>query len=500
MAYVIHALIIYIVFFCSVFCEKQKPNILFILADDYGYNDIGYHGSNIRTPNLNRLADGGVVLENYYVQPLSTPTRSQLLSGRYQIHTGLQHGDIKNAQPNGLPLNIPTLANKLQEAGYSTHAVGKWHLGFYRKEFLPLNRGFDTHYGFLTGSEDHYSHRSCGMVLKGKPDECGTDFRDGFDPFNTSRTYSTELYRDRAMDIVSKHDPTKPLFMYLALQAMHTPLQVPKEYLENLAYLYGPRKIYAGMVIAMDQAIGKIVSAFQDKGLWNNTLLIFSTDNGGLVKQGGGSNWPLRGFKGSLWEGGIRGVAFVHGDILGRRQVVSNDLMHVSDWYPTLVNLAGGSLNDTLPLDGVDQWKMLSEGSASARDTILHNIDPVTAPIGERVYKDTFDTRVRAALRWKQWKVITGNPGNGSWVPGECSGLEAKRGSGGEPTQNLWLFDLSRDPNEMDDLSNVYPDISRKLLGMLEEANRTAVPCRYPDPDPAANPLNFQGFWGPWVS
>ncbi|XP_060066093.1 arylsulfatase B-like [Ylistrum balloti] len=499
MAKVLYRYVVHISFICSALCQTQKPNILFILADDYGYNDIGYHGSDIRTPVLNKLADGGVTLENYYVQPLSTPTRSQLMSGRYQIHTGLQHGDITNAQPNGLPLNSPTLADKLKEVGYSTHAVGKWHLGFYKKEFMPTNRGFDTHYGFLSGTENHYTHKACALISQGEPDVCGTDFRDGLQSFNSTITYSTELYRDRVLDIVSKHDTSKPLFMYLALQAVHTPLQVPDEYLKSVPYLSGYRKTYAGMVVAMDQAIDKIVAAYQDKGLWNNTLLIFSTDNGGLVKQGGGSNWPLRGFKGSLWEGGIRGVAFVHGNVLGRDQVVSKELMHVSDWYPTLVGLAGGSLNGTQPLDGVDQWKTLSQGSTSPREILLHNIDPLTRPIGERVYNDTFDTRVRAALRWKQWKILTGNPGNGSWVPGECSGLETKRGSGGEPTKNLWLFDLSRDPNEMDDLSDVYPDISKKLLGMLADANRTAVPCSYPDPDPKANPSNFGGFWGPWV-
>ncbi|XP_033733067.1 LOW QUALITY PROTEIN: arylsulfatase B-like [Pecten maximus] len=499
MAYAVFGFIIHIFLISSALCQTQKPNILFILADDYGYNDIGYHGADIRTPNLNKLADGGVILENYYVQPLSTPTRSQLMSGRYQIHTGLQHGDITNAQPNGLPLNSPTLADKLKEAGYSTHAVGKWHLGFYKKDFMPMNRGFDTHYGFLTGSEDHYNHEDVPWFQRENLTLCGTDFRDGFQPVNSTTTYSTELYRDRVVEIISKHDTAKPLFLYLALQAVHTPLQVPKKYLESVSYLYGPRKIYAGMVVAMDQAIGEIVSAFQVKGIWNNTLLIFSTDNGGLVKHGGGSNWPLRGFKGSLWEGGIRGVAFAHGDVLGRSQVVSRDLMHVSDWYPTLVGLAGGSLNGTQPLDGIDQWKMLSGGSASAREILLHNIDPLTGPIGERMYNDTFDTRVRAALRWRQWKVLTGNPGNGSWVPGDCSGLETKRGSGGEPTKNLWLFDLSKDPNEMDDLSDVYPDITRKLLGMLEAANRTAVPCSFPDPDPDSNPTNFDGFWGPWL-
>ncbi|XP_076089922.1 arylsulfatase I-like [Mytilus galloprovincialis] len=129
------------------YSAETRPNIILILADDYGFNDIGYHGSEIKTPNLDQLASEGVKLENYNVQPICSPTRSQLLSGRYQIHTGLQHGVIRPRQANGLPLEIPTIADKMKSAGYATHAADKRHLGFHKEEYFPTNRGFDTFYG-----------------------------------------------------------------------------------------------------------------------------------------------------------------------------------------------------------------------------------------------------------------------------------------------------------------------------------------------------------------
>ncbi|XP_060064261.1 arylsulfatase B-like [Ylistrum balloti] len=472
----------------------KQPHILFVLADDYGYNDIGYHGSEIKTPNLDKLSAEGVRLENYYVQPICTPTRSQLMSGRYQIHTGLQHGIIWAPQPNALPRDSPILPDKMREAGYSTHAVGKWHLGFYKDEYLPCNRGFDTFYGYLTGSEDYYTKSRCS----GR-NFCGKDLRDNFKPVVPNpEEYSTEMYSKRVIDLVNNYNSSKPMFLYLALQAVHSPLQVPSRYTEKYAHIKNHnRRIYAGMVAAMDEAVGNITAAFQAKGMWDDTIMVFSTDNGGQILSGG-NNWPLRGWKGSLWEGGMHGVGFVHGKALQKKGKVSSQLIHVTDWYPTLVGLAGGSLNGTKPLDGFDQWKTISEGAQSPRETLLHNIDPLTKPVGNRLEKSPFDNRYRAALRWRDWKVITGNPGNGSWVPEPTTEELNVDVDTSNPKQNIWLFNIDKDPLERHDLSPYYPDLVMKMLTKLQQLNVTSVPCVYPRDDPNSNPELHGGWWGPW--
>ncbi|CAG2205765.1 ARSB [Mytilus edulis] len=398
--------------FTTTVRTKRQPNILLIIADDYGYNDIGYHGSEIKTPVLDRLAADGVKLENYYVQPICSPSRSQLMTGRYQIHTGIQHAIFWPLQPNGLPLQDPTLADKLREAGYSTHAVGKWHLGFFKEEYLPTHRGFDTFFGILNGKADHYQYNDTAMGIN------GLDLRDGIQRVNNEYRgqYSTNLYTKKAVEIVEKHDSEKPLFMYLSYQAVHLPLQVPDKYLKQYGHIKDmDRKIYAGMTSAMDEGIGDVVKSFQSKGLWQDTLVVFTTDNGGQVLYGG-DNWPLRGWKGSLWEGGVKAVGFVHGQMIQKKGAISKELIHISDWFPTLIKLANGSLKRTNPLDGVDQWRTISYGEQSQRNTILHNIDPLFSHAGERKSDNQFDTRERAALRHNEWKIITGDPGNGSWI------------------------------------------------------------------------------------
>ncbi|KAM3837978.1 arylsulfatase I-like, partial [Diretmus argenteus] len=357
--------------------QKRQPHIIFILTDDQGYNDIGYHNPSIKTPTLDKLAAEGVKLENYYVQPICTPSRSQLMTGRYQIHTGLQHSIIRPSQPSCLPLHMDTLPQRLQQAGYATHMVGKWHLGFYRKACLPTRKGFDSFFGSLTGSVGYYSYGSCDG-----PELCGYDLHDDEGvAWGHEGRYSTLLYTQRVRKILEGHDPAaKPLFLLFSLQAVHTPLQPPKSYIypyRDMANV--ARRKFAAMVSTVDEAVHNVTYALRKFGYYRNSVIIYSTDNGAQPFTGG-SNWPLRGRKGTYWEGGVRGVAFVHSPLLRRRRRVSRALLHITDWFPTLVGLAGGNTSQSQGLDGFDVWETISEGKESPRHEILHNIDPLHKP------------------------------------------------------------------------------------------------------------------------
>ncbi|XP_071964704.1 arylsulfatase J-like [Antedon mediterranea] len=471
-----------------------KPNIVLIVADDYGFHDIGYHGSKIKTPTLDKLAGEGVKLEKYYVQPICTPTRSQLMTGRYQIHTGLQHKIIEPDSPNCLPLDEVTLPQKLKEYDYATHMVGKWHLGFYKEACVPNKRGFDSFFGCYCGSEDYYNHlRSQGL-----------DLRDNYNVATEyNNTYSTVLFAEKANAVINAHNKSQSLFLYIPFQAVHSPLEVPASYVEPYKSIYPndtSRQIYAGMVTCMDEAIGNIIDTLKTTGLYNNTVIIFSTDNGGAVTQGG-NNWPLRGWKKTLWEGGIRAVGFVHSPLLPKqvKGTINNELIHISDWFPTIVEgLAQGDINGTKPLDGYNVWPCISsENETSPRKEILHNIDPLTViHNGTQWENSSFDVRINAALRSGDWKILTGVEGSVGWVVPPA--YDIPNIPVVVENQVLFLFNVTADPSEHDDMSGKYPKVVDMMLEKLARYNDTAVPCTYPSPERFADPDLHGGVWGPW--
>lgn len=263
------------------------------------------------------------------------------------------------------------------------------------------------------------------------------------------------------------------------------------------------------MLSCLDSGVAQVVQELKTQGLYENSVLVYSSDNGGQPLSGG-SNWPLRGGKGTYWEGGIRAVGFVHSPLLKMKGVLSRALIHVSDWYPTLLGLAG-ALHFQHVLDGYDVWRCISEGLPCPRTEILFNIDPVSRKAGEPYDKallhngfGIWDTAVRAALRAGDLKVLTGNVGDGDWIPPQALPIGPERWKKLEKRQNklgksVWLFNVTADPYERYDLAEARPEVVKHLLTRLAEYNQTAVMAMNPPDDPMADPELHGGVWSPWL-
>ncbi|XP_055385578.1 arylsulfatase B-like [Condylostylus longicornis] len=366
--------------------QNQPPNVVIILADDLGLNDVSFRGSNqFITPNIDALAYHGTILNHYYVPALCTPSRATLLTGKYPIHTGMQHYVIPNNEPWGLPLRYKIMPEIFKEHGYSTNLVGKWHLGFYKKAFTPTQRGFDYHYGYLGGYIGYYDH---SMQVTSIPIDKGYDFRKNMDiEYKGNGTYATDLFTQESINVIKNHNASKPLFLMVTHLAAHSgneddPFEAPPEEISKFKYIKDPnRRIYAAMVSKLDQSVGKIVSALEEKKILDNTIIIFYSDNGAPtigVHSNSGSNHPLRGQKDSPWEGGVRTPGIIFSPLLKNQKRVLDQVVYVADWLPTLAAATNISIDASFRMDGRNLWEQLSSPNPVIKQRqIVHNIDDI---------------------------------------------------------------------------------------------------------------------------
>lgn len=444
--------------------NAPRPNIIYILADDLGSYDVSWRGSEIQTPHLDKLARGGTLLEQFYVQPVCSPTRAALLTGRYPIRHGLQVGVVRPWAQFGLPLDERTLPQALKEAGYATAIVGKWHLGHFRPEYLPTRRGFDQQYGHYNGALDYFQHTRDGGFDWHRDDKVSRD-----------EGYSTALFAREAVRIIKAQDARTPLFLYVAFNAVHAPWQVPPRYKQPYADLPEPRRTYAGMVAAMDEAVGEIVAAVDARGWRTNTLIVFSSDNGGPQPRRVTSNGPLRAGKGTVFEGGVKVCAFANWPGQIRSNATVDAPLHVVDWYPTLLKLAGASLQQKLPLDGRDLWPTLTRGAPSPHDVILMNATPK-----------------KGAVRAGDWKLVVNAQARES-ADGEDAADDVATSANEAFERPVELFNLVDDPSEKNNLAAQRPEKVKELLARYDALAKQQVPPKaHPKPPGFKSPA----VWG----
>jgi len=351
--------------------SENRPNIVLILADDLGWNDVGFHGSEIETPHIDSLAAGGVQLDNFYVTPVCTQTRIALMTGRHSFRMGLHHRVIKPESGKAVPLDERFLSTALKEAGYNTAIIGKWHLGHSKEEFLPIARGFDYHYGNYCGQVDYFTHTFRGerdWFRSGKPVE--------------EEGYTTKLLANDAAKYISEHAGEAPFFLYVPFTAPHGPIKAPESYVEHYREKISDpqRRLYAAAVSVLDDGVGEILKALKASRIEENTLIIFSSDNGGS-HQAGADNSPYRGQKRGMLEGSIKvpTVLSWKGTLQGDSKVETP--LHMVDIYPTLLKLGGAKLEQDLPLDGLDFWPVLTGGKQLERDYLLLSLTTDSAAV-----------------------------------------------------------------------------------------------------------------------
>jgi len=364
------------------------------------------------------------------------------MTGRYPMRHGLQVGVVRPWAQYGLPLAERTLAQALKEAGYATAICGKWHLGHFQRAYLPTARGFDHQYGHYNGAIDYFTHERDGGFDWHRDDQASHD-----------EGYSTHLLAREAVRLIREDGGRKPFFLYVPFNAVHAPHQVPEKYKQPYAQLREPRRTYAGMVAAMDEAVGQILAALDAQGLRRNTLIVFSSDNGGPQPGRVTDNGPLRAGKATLYEGGVRVAACAAWEGHIKPGTVVKEPLHMVDWYPTLLELAGAPLAQKLPLDGRDAWPTMAAGKPSPHEEILLNATPQTG-----------------AIRVGDWKLVL-NGGDSDEVNDQASGRGKTAGR-----ETVELFNLAADPYEKQNLADQQPGKVKELRARYDALAAQAVP------------------------
>ena len=424
----------------------ERPNVIIMLADDIGWADVGYHGGDIDTPSLDRIAAEGVQLHRFYTTPICSPTRAALMTGRNPIRLGVAYAVILAWSNNGVHPDERFLPEAFLDAGYQTAMVGKWHLGHAQQTYHPNNRGFEHFYGHL--------HTEVGYFPP-FANQGGKDFqRNGVSI--DDQGYETDLLAREANRYIRERDSERPFFLYMPFLAPHTPLEAPEELIEKykdidtdlpparsdytdqtrristLMMRGSARPLYAAVVDAMDQAVGSVLDTLDAEGIADNTIVMFFSDNGGAAYSvGGANNAPLRGGKGETFEGGIRVVSLMRWPERLKAGGRMDQIMTVMDVFPTLMDAVGIEAGEHFPWDGSSLWPAIAEGAEAPRsdDVFFVSETPIYGMFNLTVFNE-------------EWKLVQ----------------EVEQDQLTTTVTNH-LFRIGEDPNEYNNLAAAHPDI-----------------------------------------
>jgi arylsulfatase B len=425
---------------------KTKPNIIILLADDLGFGDVGFNGSDIKTPNIDRIATEGVRLNQFYTCPMCSPTRAGIMTGRYPIRYGLMRSAISPQSDFGLSTDEETIAEMLEKGGYEYRGiVGKWHLGYRRREWHPYKQGFTYFKGCLNGAVNYFNRNmSINPEKEGDVDWYLNDQQ------IHENGYTTDLIGNSSVEFINSVPSDKPFFLYVPFTAPHGPLQAKNEDMEKYPDRQGTKKIYAGMVDNMDQNIGKILKCLETRGQLDNTFILFCSDNGGLP--GTASNGNLRGGKLSPYQGGIRVAAAARwpvGGISGGN-IIKKRIGYI-DIFPTLVAIAEYEESPQSQLDGQNILPILKGFDINNRSWFS--------------YIDQSEEKIEhLALNTDNWKLVVkrGAPDNKEILP------------------DFQLFKINSDPEEKNNVADHNPEIVEKLFMRIQKFYELKVSKQVP--------------------
>ena len=432
----------------------NPPNVIIMVADDLGWNDVGFHGGNIATPSLDRLAKEGMQLDRFYTTPICSPTRAALMTGRNPMRLGVGYAVIMPWDEIGVHPDEHFMSESFLAAGYQTAMVGKWHLGHAQQTYHPNQRGFQHFYGHLHTEVGYYPPFA---------NQGGRDFqRNGVTIDDEG--YETFLLADEVSRFIRERDPDKPFFIYMPFLAPHTPLAAPPELIEkyknietdlqparskqtdatrNNAKRSGrpsARPLYAAVVDAMDQAIGQVLTTLDEEQLADNTIILFMSDNGGAAyAYGGADNAPLRGGKGEVFEGGIRAVSVLRWTGKVPAGGKHSHIMTVMDVFPTLAEAAGVAMGNKFQLDGASLWQSITSDLPAPRTRFVFfaSETPNFGQFNLTIFND-------------EWKLVQ----------------EVEQDQLTTDVVNH-LFRIGDDPNEHKNLAAQYPDVVRDLANRI---------------------------------